>query len=84
MKIESMREYITLCEYLNFTSAAKKLYTTQPSLSYRIAGIEKEIGVQLVDHSHSSRQGFSWGSPEARQGLRYRIGEVQTRLEEAG
>ena len=54
MKIESMREYITLCEYLNFTSAAKKLYTTQPSLSYRIAGIEKEIGVQLVDRGGSA------------------------------
>lgn len=54
MKIESMREYITLCEYLSFTSAAKKLYTTQPSLSYRIAGIEKEIGMQLVDRGGSS------------------------------
>lgn len=49
MKIETMREFIVFSEYLNFTMAAKKLYTTQPGLSYRIASMEKELGFQLVD-----------------------------------
>lgn len=49
MKIESMREFIVFAQHLNFTAAAKKLYTTQPALSYRIAAMERELGFALVD-----------------------------------
>lgn len=51
MKIENLQEFVTLCEYCNFTTAAKKLYTAQPSLSYRIAAMEKELGFALIERT---------------------------------
>ena len=50
-----MREFVVLCEYLNFTVAAKELYTTQPGLSYRIASMEKELGFTLIERGQPLR-----------------------------
>ncbi|QKX49532.1 LysR family transcriptional regulator [Planococcus glaciei] len=38
---------LTLVEEKNFTKAAKKLHLAQPSLSYQITKLEKDLGVQL-------------------------------------
>lgn len=51
MKIESLSEFIVFSQYMNFTVAARKLYITQPALSYRIASMERELGFALVDRS---------------------------------
>lgn len=51
MKIENIKEFIVFSRYLNFTAAAKRLYVTQPALSYRIASMEKELGFLLVDRT---------------------------------
>jgi len=55
MNIESLRDFVEFCKYMNFTKAAKQLNITQPALSYHIASLEKELGVQLVDRSRSVR-----------------------------
>ncbi|WP_240949819.1 LysR family transcriptional regulator [Psychrobacillus sp. BL-248-WT-3] len=38
---------ITLSNEKSFTKAAKKLHLAQPSLSYQISKLEKELGTQL-------------------------------------
>ncbi len=48
MKIDSLYEYIVLAHYLNFTTAATNLHTSQPNLSKHIAELEQELGVELL------------------------------------
>lgn len=48
MQIETLREYLEFARYQNFSTAAKKLYISQPALSNHIASLEKELGVELV------------------------------------
>lgn len=48
MQISALREYVEFAKYLNFSTAAKKLYLSQPALSNHIASIEKELGLDLV------------------------------------
>lgn len=55
MKIDNLREFSVFARYLNFTAAARHLYVTQPALSYRIASMEKELGLTLVDRSDPVR-----------------------------
>ena len=40
----------------NFSKAAQKLHVAQPSLSYQIAKLEKELGIQLFKRGHSEVQ----------------------------
>ena len=47
MKLTRLRYFIQLADSLNFTTAASKLYTSQPNLSKQIAALEKEIGITL-------------------------------------
>lgn len=53
MQISALREYVAFAKYLNFSTAAKKLYLSQPALSNHIANIEKELGVELVYRSQT-------------------------------
>ena len=39
--------FLAVAEYLSFTEAAKRLYTSQPSVSKQISILEKQIGVDL-------------------------------------
>ena len=55
MKIDNLREFAVFARYLNFTAAARHLYVSQPSLSYRIAAMEKELGFTLVDRDEPIR-----------------------------
>lgn len=48
MKIEALYEYIVLTHYLNFTTAAANLHTSQPNLSKHILELEQELGVSLL------------------------------------
>ena len=47
MNLSRIEYFLAAAEYLNFTTAAKALYITQPSLSKQIALLEDELGVQL-------------------------------------
>lgn len=39
--------FIAVAKYLNFSEAARRVYTSQPSLSRQILQMEKELGVEL-------------------------------------
>ncbi len=47
MKLDYLREFLVLGNTLNYSTAAQKLFITQPSLSKHIARMEEELGVKL-------------------------------------
>ncbi len=49
MTDKQLRYLVTLAEDGNMTSVAQKLYVSQPSLSYLLAHVESELGVQIFD-----------------------------------
>jgi DNA-binding transcriptional LysR family regulator len=51
VKIEYLREFVTLAEYLNYTLAAERLFITQPVLSRHINALEDELGVTIFQRS---------------------------------
>ncbi|MBP2654481.1 MAG: hdfR 4 [Firmicutes bacterium] len=56
MNIESLRSFLLVAKYSSFSKAAEVLYTSQPTLSKKIADLEKELGIQLfVRDYHATR-----------------------------
>ena len=51
MKIEYIREYLTLAEVLNFSATAERLHMSQPVLSAHIKAMEEELGFALFDRN---------------------------------
>jgi DNA-binding transcriptional LysR family regulator len=49
--LQQMRYVVALAETRNFTRAAERCSVVQSSLSHRIAGLERELGVQLFARS---------------------------------
>ena len=46
--------FLTVAETLNFTTAANRLYISQPSITYQIKSLEKELGVTLFHRTTTS------------------------------
>lgn len=51
MNTQQLKYVLTLAETKSFSSAAEKLFVTQPSLSQYIAKIERQLGTTLFDRS---------------------------------
>lgn len=49
MNFQSMEYFIAVAEERSFTRAAERLAVTQQTLSAHIAGVERELGVRLVE-----------------------------------
>lgn len=47
MNIKQLRAFLVVAQERQITAAAKRLYTTQPPLSYQMKQLEKEVGAQL-------------------------------------
>lgn len=52
MNLRQLQYFVTVVDEGNFTSAAKRLYVAQPSLSKQIAALEKELGGPLIERLH--------------------------------
>lgn len=52
MELRSLRCFLALAEYLNYSRAADSLYISQPTMSVRIQELEAQVGTPLFDRSH--------------------------------
>lgn len=51
MELRHLRYFIAIAEALSFTKAARKLHTSQPSLTRQVQDLEEELGVRLLNRN---------------------------------
>jgi DNA-binding transcriptional LysR family regulator len=54
MKIEYLKEFLTLAKTLNFSKAAKAHYLSTSALSKHVSSLENELGIQLFNRTSSA------------------------------
>lgn len=80
LKLEYIREYLELAGTLNFSTAAQKLFISQPTLSRHIRSMEEELGFPLVKTSSHGVELTSFGR-SALHPFRKMLKEYDTFLE---
>ena len=60
MNIQGIKYFIVLAETVHYTRASEKLGITQPSLSYAIKELERELGLPLFEPGHRTELTI-WG-----------------------
>ena len=58
MTLTQLKYMIAVAETGNFTSASKKVFVTQPSLSMQIQKLEEELGVQIFNRNKKYHKMF--------------------------
>jgi DNA-binding transcriptional LysR family regulator len=53
VELREMRAFLTVAEEGGFSAAARRLHISQPALSQAIAGLERQLGVQLLTRRSS-------------------------------
>ncbi len=53
MNMTQLHYFIVAAQTLNFTTAAERVFTTQPALSRQIAGLEEELGTRLFTRTNN-------------------------------
>ncbi len=56
MTLQEIEAFLAVVQYGSMTKAAESLFLTQPALSHRIAALEKELGVTLVERRKGVRK----------------------------
>jgi LysR family transcriptional regulator, benzoate and cis,cis-muconate-responsive activator of ben and cat genes len=82
MELRQLRHFVAVAETRNISTAAKKIFLTQPALSRQIKALEDELGQSLLERSAHSIRLTPAGArllPEARELLRH-ADEVRERL----
>ena len=79
METNSLHAFLAVADSGSFTSAAEKLFLTQPAVSKRIAQLEEQLGARLFD-----RIGRQVHLTEAGQALLPRARQVVRELEDMG
>ena len=79
MELRHLRYFVAVAEELNFTRAAARLHTSQPSLSQQIRQLEAAVGVRLLERSRQHVALTSAGRIFLREAK-----EILARVEHAG
>jgi DNA-binding transcriptional LysR family regulator len=77
MNIADLQAFLAVAETGSFSRAAKQIYLTQPAISKRIAGLERQLGMRLFD-----RLGRRVHLTEAGQALHTRARIILNELED--
>lgn len=70
VELRVWRQFLTVAEELHFGRAARRLHMTQPPLTQAIAGLEKNLGLRLLERTKRSVQLTPAGAallPEVRE-----------------
>lgn len=51
MDFKQIEAFVSVVDYKSFSKAADACFLTQPTISARIATLEKELGVRLIDRN---------------------------------